>query len=724
MRLPGLLVALLAVASSVALVSPAASPAHAATAVSAVAADSVSVEVTPTASAILHPKQNLKVTVSVTNSTADAIAPGTIDVYLAQRALISRSSLDTWLRPKASGNPGDLLLSAPMKSAIEPGETVAVELTVPHAKIGLGDGSAWGARGIAATVTSGGNVRAEGRGTFVWFPTGTVTPVNLAVVMPITTPPGTTGLIPSTALETYTGPTGLLSRQLDGVINRPVAIAIDPMIIASIRILGSSAPPSARAWLDRLARATNDIFPLSYADADIALEAQAGAASVLAPISFDQAIDPKLFTAPPATPGDTSGPTGTAPGSTGTPSPTPTPGPGTPPTTAELLAWDYTATDIGWPRAGAVAASDLRAFAASGLNTTILAGSNVSQGDPNSTPNTAVRLTDGALGLVSDDGISTAIRAAAKATTDAAWRAAMAEVYSQLAVVSAELPGTTRTLLATFDRGLPPTDTRLSQTLAALAALPWQIPATLGGAASSGGGADVTFKPSAEPAARIDLAGRLLQREQDVTAFSTAVAKPVAITGSHRLDLLALLATSWGAQPQGWTDAVGASLTASEGLLHSVTVTTKGPINVVGSKVDVPVTLNNSLDQAVTVRVHVVPSNGRLVVGSDVDALIDADSARTVKVPVTAAVGNGEVTLRVTVFTPRGIPIDGPALISVNVRADWEGLGALIFAVFVVAFFGFGVWRNILRRRRERAAAEGEPADSVESTESGTEPRA
>ncbi|HZK60245.1 MAG TPA: DUF6049 family protein, partial [Cryobacterium sp.] len=638
MRLPALLVGVLALAATVLLVPAGAWPAHAVTP----AADSVSIEVTPTASSILHEKQNLQVTVSITNGTADVIAPGTIEVYLAQRALTSRSALDTWLRPAKTGNPGDLMLSAPMATAIQPGAAAMVELTVPSASVGLGAGNAWGARGIAATLTSGGNVLAGGRGTFVWAPASTVTPVKLAVVMPITTPPGTAGLIPSTALESFTGPAGLLSLQLNGVIDRPVAIAIDPMIIASIRILGSSAPPSALAWLDRLAQATNDIFPLGYADADIALQAQAGAGSVLAPISFDHAIDPALFTSPPATPADTTGPTDSVTGTPGTPTPTATPGPGAPPTTAQLLAWDYTATDIGWPGEGFVAKSDLGVFAASGLTTTILAGSNVSQSDPRSTPNTSIKLGANALGLVSDDAISAAIRAAAKATTDSAWRQAMAEVYSQLAVVSAELPGTPRTLLATFDRGWTPTETRLSQTLSTLAALPWLEPATLGQAASAGAGADVAFKPRAEPDVRLDLARQLLRREGEVTAFSSAVADPVAITGSHRLGLLALLATSWEGQPQGWNEAFGASLVASRRILHSVTVTTKGPINVVGSKVDVPVTLNNSLDQAVTVRVHVVPSNGRLVVGSDVDAILDADSARTVKVPVTAAVGNGD----------------------------------------------------------------------------------
>lgn len=199
------------------------------------------------------------------------------------------------------------------------------------------------------------------------------------------------------------------------------------------------------------------------------------------------------------------------------------------------------------------------------------------------------------------------------------------------------------------------------------------------------------------------------------------------VTGAHRLELLALLSTSWADDPAAWQQATEASFAASGALLRSVTVTTKGPINVVGSKVDIPVTLSNALGQAVSVRVQVVPSNGRLVVGNDVEATIDAESARTVKVPVTAAVGNGDVTLRVSLYTPAGTPIDRPAEIAVSVHADWEGLGALIFAVIVVLFFGFGVWRNILRRRREGAASADPGAETVAGgetvagTEAGTE---
>ncbi len=703
-------------------------------ATSAVSANAVTIAVAPVSLKPLHAGEDLAVTVTITNGTAEPVAAGTLDVYLAERALTSRTALDNWLRPAKAGKPGDLMLSQAMKTPVRPDSTEIVTLTVPADSVGLTTGNAWGARGIAVTLSNDGDIRAQGRGTFVWYSNEELTPVNVAVVMPITAPEQTTGLITQKALETFTGPTGVLTRQLDGVINRPVAIAIDPQIIVSIRILGSSAPPSAIAWLNRLAAATNEIFPLSYADADLSVQTQAGAAALLAPTSFDQSIDPALFTSTPATaptplptPTTTTPPV-TAPTASGTPAPTGTPTPsatqptgpvdGTPPTTEQLLAWNYTATDIAWPNEGSVAASDLPVFGASGLTTTILAGSNTTQADRDLTPNTAVALGDGAgTGLVADDALSAALRAAAMSTTDEAWREAMDEVGSQLAVVSAEKPGTTRTLLATFARGWPPTAARLSETLDALAALSWHAPTTLT-AARAATTTDVTFKARTESDERIDLARRLLLRENEVVAFSSALSDPLRVTATHRLTLLSLLANSWASQPSSWRDTVGTNLVDSSALLSSVSVSTKGPINVVGSKVDIPVTLDNALRQAVTVRVQVVPSNGRLLVGGDVESTIEAQSARTVLVPVTSAVGNGAVTLRVTLFTPAGTMIDQPALIPINVRADWEGVGALIFAAFVVLFFGFGVWRNVVRRRRERDEPDSEvsetPAEEVD----------
>src|SRR5690554_15602 len=113
---------------------------------------------------------------------------------------------------------------------------------------------------------------------------------RLALAVPLTVPPESTGLIPADRLESYTSPTGILTRTLDAVEGHTVTIGIDPMIIASIRILGNTAPDSALLWLDRLKNVNNETFALSYADSDLAALSQAGSTTVLAPTSFE--VDP------------------------------------------------------------------------------------------------------------------------------------------------------------------------------------------------------------------------------------------------------------------------------------------------------------------------------------------------------------------------------------------------------------------------------------------------
>jgi hypothetical protein len=693
--------------------------------------DSVSVQLSPTNSVVLHPGEDLRVTATVTNHTASAIPSAVINVYLAERALTSRSAIDAWLNPDATtGTPGDLLQSHQLGAEVQPGHSTSVDLTIPAAEVGLTADNAWGARGIAATLTTGKGVQADGRSTFVWYSGEPITPVTLTTVFPITVPAGSadaSGLIPAETLTALTGPGGQLSRELDAVANRPITLAIDPMIIASIRILGNSAPAEAVDWLNHLSQVSNDTFPLSYADADIALQAQAGAATLLAPLSFDQDIDPALFTTPPAT-GDSQGgsPAVPAPGEQ-TPTPTPTPGAVIPPTTAEILDFDYTTTDVGWPSAGVVSSADLAVFAASGLGSTILSGANVTNSDSSVTPN-AVLALDHTVGLTTDDALQSALRAAVIAPNADAWRGAMARASALLAVVAAERSTSAHTLLATFDRASTEPTPFLTQTLEVLGTAPWQTPGNLQSARAGAPTEGVAFSSESEPDRILDPAVRLLTRETELTAFSNALASPLEVTGTQRLELLSLFAVAWEPQSVAWMNAVTTSLAASTKILDSVVVTTKGPINALSSKVEVPVTLTNALDQAVTVRVNVAPSNGRLVVGSDEVTTIEANSARVVKIPVTARVGNGEVTLRVTLFTPAGTPVGEPGMIAVNVKADWEILGTGIFAALVVLFFGFGVWRNIARRRKARNAPPAADAagtagtDGESSSESGDAP--
>ncbi|MGV8851976.1 MAG: sortase, partial [Rhodoglobus sp.] len=113
---------------------------------------------------------------------------------------------------------------------------------------------------------------------------------QVAIIAPLTVPTGSGGLISAELLAEYTGTSGLLTRQLDAVAGKPVAVAVDPMILASIRVLGTSAPQSARAWLQRLSLIGNEVVPLPYANSDPTLATQSGQSSMLEPISFDFAL--------------------------------------------------------------------------------------------------------------------------------------------------------------------------------------------------------------------------------------------------------------------------------------------------------------------------------------------------------------------------------------------------------------------------------------------------
>ncbi len=161
------------------------------------------------------------------------------------------------------------------------------------------------------------------------------------------------------------------------MVGTTVAIGLDPMVAASIRVLGTAAPAvGARLPRPAAARIPNEVFLLSYADADPAVTRPANAGSDLAPLGFDFAIDPADFgpaVTPTPDPDDRRrplSPTRSRPVSpTGRPPPLPT--------TEDLLAWPATLESIAWPAEGTVGADGLATLAGLGYADVLLSGSNV-----------------------------------------------------------------------------------------------------------------------------------------------------------------------------------------------------------------------------------------------------------------------------------------------------------------------------------------------------------
>ncbi|WP_427795264.1 DUF6049 family protein [Clavibacter nebraskensis] len=699
-------------------------PAHAAT-------DGVTLTVTPAAEGILTPGEDLAVTVSVVNATDAAVPAGRIDLDLNRTVLDTRAKIDGWLNTASTDQntrtgPRIGRTDTPVVPA---GGTVDVGITVPSATVALqGSRGGFGPRGLTAELEAGGEDVATGRGAVVWSPGADPAPTRVVAVMPLTVPPSASDFIDAEALATYTSASGTLTRQLDAISGRPVAVGIDPRIIASIRILGADAPTSAVEWLQRLRELPNETFALAWADADVAVQAQAGAATLLAPTDTTYAVRASRFAAPGSTPAPSSTPSATptatespaasgtaggsavagaataapaetpAPSSSPEPSPTPTaPALSPVPSLADLTAWDYTISGVSWPAAGTITSGDLGVLAASGTTTAILAS-----GDVQSTGSGSVGAT-GRIGdttvLVTDARVSALVDRALSAETDKAFGITLAELSATLAADARAADG--HVVVAGLERGWAASGGRLGQLLDAIQGLPFSDTAQLGAAfATAPVPLQVVDHP--EDATRVQRVADAMSLEAQVDAFAKAVERPELITGQQRMLLLATLANRWRDDADGAVTVQDGYSAQAHALLDSVAITTRQN-TVISDTTSLLINVSNALDQPVAVRLSIVAGSGRIRVDDSALVTVPAHGSASARPPITA-ISNGDVVVTARLTTEDGsVQIGESAPVELFIRAGFEAVVTTLFVAAVALLFGFGLFRSIRKRRRARA---------------------
>ena len=522
--------------------------------------------------------------------------------------------------------------------------------------------------------------------------TASPTPVSLAVLVPLTVRPTAAGLIDATALAAYTAPLGVLTRQLDAVIDTPAVIGLDPMIVASIRVLGSAAPASATSWLERLQASGNQVFSLAYADADLAALARADALKLRDPVGFGFAIDPRNFgPAASASPTPSSAATSTEP---------PVTNPGTPPAlptdATEVLNWSYTLKDIAWPADDTVVGDDLRDLAQAGYQSVVLSSSNVS-----STASGYVDLT-GIHGIVADAGVTALVRDAVYSSDPAGPHDALDRLNSALGGMAAVSPG--RTVVATLDRRWPLGALNLHALFEDLAQQSSVVPV---GLTSVMAGAHPEAAVVNEPgdAARASQVASAVQAITTESQFATVAADPTAVTAPRRLALLALLAVSWLRGTDDWAAQVTTFLADSRTLVGSVQIVAGSDLVVGAGASNIPVTVSNALSVPITVYVNVdSPSSVLQVRAQNVPLTVEPGSSNKAAIPV-AALTNGQVDTTITLTSAAGVAIGQPDYVSVDLHPGWESVGTAIVIALLVLIFGGGITRNIVKRRAARRAA-------------------
>ena len=132
-------------------------------------------------------------------------------------------------------------------------------------------------------------------------------------------------------------------------------------------------------------------------------------------------------------------------------------------------------------------------------------------------------------------------------------------------------------------------------------------------------------------------------------------------------------------------------------------------INLIDKTAQLPISVSNGWDQAVSVRLKLTPTDTRLQFDPVETLTIAPHSIGQFRIPV-KAVGSGDVQVTVQLTNPEGQSIGTPETIRVRVRAEWESTGTYIVAGLLAAVLVFGIVRRIVKGPKNRKLKTGDQA--------------
>lgn len=653
--------------------------------------------------------------ITVQNDSESELSSGRVTVELNRTPLTDEAAITTWL-DDADATGGFEQLGTDTTAPVDAEASATTSLSLPPEV--LGD-LAPGVYPLRATL-SGAQTDAQDdarsvTSTTVLVVTAAANP-PIAVMVPVTATPDNGALLTADELSALTAPDGALTAVVEGVRGTSAILAIDPAIPAAIRVLGSSAPESAREWLRLLDALPNERFALQFGDADATTQAQAGLPGLLQPTTLAPFLNPSNFTEPAGeipTPTSTPAPTPASVPSEGTVSsdgtePTPAPSPSDEPTPqptdgpvlpgdAELTAIESATPGILWPRSD-VSAADLDVFSTyvSDGAVTVLSSSSVGG---------AVGAHAGVGGrsvLVTAAAASDALSRAAGEDDTAARQQRLAEASAHLSVLSQS--NSTTPLLIGLDRDETRTAEALREAVASVDSPGFGLSEVLSVPASA-----ATLSTEQDQSRALALRG-MLDSEVVLGDFSSILDDGQVLLSPKRIQIMR--ATAVGLTEKGFDEAVSDVNVATTDTLNAVDIPPASTIQLLSANADLPFSVRNDLPWPVNIELSVKPSDPRLDVQSVTPWTIQPGTTTRVKVPVSARVGSGEVTLTLSLSSPTGVPISQPESVRVSVRAEWEAIGLGVFGGLIVLLLGLGIIRTIRRRRREAGAEDDQETTS------------
>lgn len=642
--------------------------------------------------AVLTPDTPLEVRVRVTAGSRSLPAATEVTLALQTRALTSRGAVDRWAA-RTSGPVGTELRALQIGTELPAGESRDLQLTVPAGDLPLTEQDTWGPRGLGLALKDRTGRRLDTVHTFVVWREPTPEeqqPTLTTVIVPITasTADPTTGGMSQPVLQRQVRPGGRLDATLAAAAVPGAVVALDPMLLdpGGATILtaeppeaapDSAAAPEVAAWHDQLLAVVQDheTLVLGYGDPDVNALVHAGQAELL---RRGQDLGVQLAEA-------------------GVPD------------RSSLRA------DIALPPDAVADEDSVAALREVGRDRALVVSESSA---PLRRPQA---MTQGARGelrtgdrtmplLVTDDTLSGAMAQVGEQEGAQSGPAAVQRLRADGAALARELPGRPRHILVTAPRDWSPTPEDAHAAVRALTATPWNRAISLQSLIDAEPGLSRSHPRISRSELEAELPAFGLRdvgsRLTEIDGLAAILAHPEGVSRTVTAQAVSLTSWQWRSDLDEWREARRIFASTAQTLRSAVHVVPGSPVTQVSRNVRLPVTVQNDASQPVRVVLDVTPQSNRLVVPEQVTVDIPANSRAVAYVPV-RGVGSGDTSVRVQPLLTNGVRVGEPAVIKVQVRADWESRGARVIGVIVGLVLLVGLIRSVRRGTRARRAAQG-----------------
>ena len=712
----------------------------------------VTVSIDAMAPEVLHSDQDLNLTGTITNGTAQTITGADLVTRVQRSTEATSRGLSKWLTGTDESGLSDPF-TVPLGHDLQPGGVSQFSITIPADELPLDSTDQWGPRGVSVALATQDVSLAQDRSILVWDSGTSVAPVRMTVFLPVTASAQEMAVLSAPHTQERTEALSRIHNRVLGLVSMAgdgVVVAVDPALIEALGVTTASLEQAARNSSSQ--PSTPDASPQAPQSADSSASSAPTTPSTPAPSAS-------------AAPSPQTGGTATSPSDKKTSqvsneviqlsaalaraihTDSLVALPWGDSDTAALAHLQQTSlietaarrtqesaivkvgapTSVSWLASSVTDATTVNALAQP--DSTIIASpeSLPPSDDLTYTPSGLGASGDHAV-LIPEQSLSGALTGEdakptasdqGTPTTQATALDTRQLLRSDSAILARQAPALERDIVVAMPRRAASAvqSSVVRERVAALRSVPWTQSQSLSALQER---AQQEVSAVAEGTSRIDrsetpetvidvdelsadtlaAAGRTATTLQSI---SSVLSEPAALLGDYTSLETVVSSASWRSDPKSRNAQIPYAEAAGAGVTSSLAAVPSSTINVISSEAQLPVRITSSLNQDVTVQVYLVSNNKRLQVPRTTTVRVPAHQQAKVTVPI-QAVGSGDVALTVQVLAADGTTVGTPTTVNMRVRADWEGRGTGVIVGVLVAIVVTGTVRTVRRGRRTAVA--------------------